>query len=1367
MTEYLTPTFIKDVIHSHTKVHAPASVHIDSYNHFIAESLPHIVNEHSVVKYVCEKRNETHIITFGRVTTVPPNHMEDDGVVRDVTPHECHIRKLTYQVPILIDVVHDIYDTTNEEEIKNMKPREFSSYREVPLMEIPAMVRSKYCHLYNTPLQKNECPMDQGGYFIVQGVERVIQLQETLRTNVPFIFPIRQPNKHLFVCEIRSRHESKLRSTSTLCMYITTPKGGMPPEIVISLPFLKNIDVPLICLFRLLGYNDIEELVDIILTDQHRHLDALLRNILDHPETNDKNIDELYEWISRKETDKDSTPQKRRKYVSHLLDNELLPQFGFINTKEVCSKKVFFIGVMARRLMDTFTFTMNLKEEWTGSDRQRPRSPEIDDRDHCTNKRITLPGGNLSILIRQLYRKFIKQITIYLLKVVSPSNDISGNGVRLNLNITDAIQNKKITAALRSAFNVRWSATSNTHTSVTQMLNRMNTWATQSQIRRVVTPMNKEGKVTDVRQLHSSSYGIFCPSETPEGASCGLIKNLANPVHVRIGFSKSLLLPTLEMLGMKTTLTRGAHYIFLNGNITGTIDHAPTFATKLRDARRLGCIPFDTTIALRGDHIIITCDGGCCCRPVLIVDHLYRIPHIQQELEMDPSTELWTALLKHAVIEYIDKEEEREMCIAVTVEEYNACPQQYTHLEITPSSILGTCASLIPFSDHNQAPRNTYQSAMMKQAIAVVNTAPHSRYDAHVHMPFYTQHALARTMYEIASPSNDLSVGCNAIVAIMSHTGFNQEDSIIINQGAIDRGLFHSLHFKGEVEEECSIGGENEQFENPKLVDDVVGLKHANYNKLDSDGVVAPGTLVEYGDVLVGKTVSVNVTKTGDARHVIKRDRSAIFTQQEAHIVDSVVHTTNQNGMRIVRVRLRSHRKPIVGDKLCLTEDHDILTKRGWVPIFDVKMDDKLATLSSHQISTATVEWKPVKKLYQYTVYPGEKLIHFENDQVDQLVTAQHKIPVVRDSLFNVWEFKRAITLSFYETVNMLQIGGYGSSNLRKTALLRIQLYSLLLEYKKFDIIQLGLLQQLAVQCGLVCIGIPTFNGKWYAVIKKTYISAVKPTTVNVTSNLNVFCTEVDSITHTLYVRRNGKCSWTGNSSRHGQKGTIGLVVPQVDMPFSIQTGMNPDLIISPHAIPSRMTVGQLLESIASKTGAILGHFTDGTAFKGVSTRTLCDHLHSAGYERYGYERLCNGMTGELMDASIFIGPVFYQRLKHMVKDKLHARTNGPTTIIARQPVEGRARQGGLRFGEMERDCLIAHGSAATLQSQMGDDSFDAPICLSCGALAIPEHATNGTPAYCKRCDGTSEVAIQPMPYAYKVLIQELSGIHVDVLHTK
>ena len=231
-------------------------------------------------------------------------------------------------------------------------------------------------------------------------------------------------------------------------------------------------------------------------------------------------------------------------------------------------------------------------------------------------------------------------------------------------------------------------------------------------------------------------------------------------------------------------------------------------------------------------------------------------------------------------------------------------------------------------------------------------------------------------------------------------------------------------------------------------------------------------------------------------------------------------------------------------------------------------------------------------------------------------------------------------------------------------------------------------------------------------------------------------------------------------SSRHGQKGTVGLILPEEDMPFT-ENGIRPDIIINPHAIPSRMTIGQLKETLLGKVLLRLGFFGDGTSFTDLSVKTICDKLQYAGFEKNGEEILMNGMTGEQIESSIFMGPVFYQRLKHMVADKKHSRAIGPMVVLTRQPAEGRARDGGLRFGEMERDCMVSHGASRFTKGRIynASDKFQVHICKKCGLIAIFNNKTHIH--LCKTCDNRIDFALVKIPYACKLLFQELTTMNI------
>jgi DNA-directed RNA polymerase II subunit RPB2 len=230
-------------------------------------------------------------------------------------------------------------------------------------------------------------------------------------------------------------------------------------------------------------------------------------------------------------------------------------------------------------------------------------------------------------------------------------------------------------------------------------------------------------------------------------------------------------------------------------------------------------------------------------------------------------------------------------------------------------------------------------------------------------------------------------------------------------------------------------------------------------------------------------------------------------------------------------------------------------------------------------------------------------------------------------------------------------------------------------------------------------------------------------------------------------------------SSRHGQKGTVGMVYNEEDMPYT-KDGIRPDIIINPHAIPSRMTIAQLMECLLGKLCANVGGYGDATPFSNIDIKDIGKALEKhAKYQRYGNEVLYNGINGKQLNVSLFIGPTYYQRLKHMVEDKVHSRSTGPKVLLTRQPPEGRSRDGGLRFGEMERDCMIAHGTLQFLKERMLDvsDNYKTHICNRCG-LITPVNLEENI-SKCKKCKNYIDFSEIRIPYACKLLIQELESM--------
>jgi DNA-directed RNA polymerase II subunit RPB2 len=960
--EHLTEEFQKQLFDSHARTVGYAKFQKDSYDHLMTTLVPHIISEFSnpAVVHDSPSTGRRHVVTLGKVTMGVPNHREADGKVCMILPEEARQRQLDYCLPVMVDVTHEVFPLPDEKEnipppsneengmgeentpkwtmhLPNIEKRVI--HREVPFFEMPVMVQSQFCGLNNISRlpskgwdgsgikhPSSECPKDEGGYFVIRGLDRTLQMQESLRINTPFVFGLKQNNKYGFMCEVRSRHELKMRSTSTLRVYVTTRKGGTPPEILVSLPFLPSMDVPLLAVFRMLGFSDTNQLISFVRGSNPLppylipHVNAVLSHAVGR-----MSMDEVFEYVGRGGT-KETTVDARKRYVVHLLCNELLPHLGLVNTPDEILRKAMYLGMMVRRLLIAYC---DAPLGFTGDEVESLSVAEVDDRDHYANKRLATAGTMVALLLRQHLRKFIKTLRRTLSTLIEN---------RRPLDMGAVVKTHKITADLRYAFRTgNWSvqrSTNNQNVGITQIVNRMSHLALKSQIGRINTPMNRDGKVTHPRQAHLSTWGILCPNETPEGAGCGLVKNLAVMAHVRVGTPNArityVLVTGMGVVPFKdvdaSTIT-DIPLVLVNGDIVGVHPDPDSLVVTAREARRSGNLPYDTSVVRLSYGVSLTTDAGCVLRPVFVVENLHRLPEVIQHVRSTPTEELWDTLRTEAIIEYLDKEEEAEMRIAVTPEELRQeleveapNPEPYTHLEISPSAMLGHCALQIPFADRNQAPRNIYQASMGKQAVAVPTLPYMERFDAQMHVPYYTQSPLVAT----GSEDVEFGMGINAVVAIMQFTGYNQEDSVIMNKAFVERGAFRSMHYSVFTAEERSTGADPETFENPMAGSsytpmgqpEVTGLKQADYSALDAVGTIELNSPLTAGTVLIGKTVSTPHIQ-GKTEKNVKRDSSVVYNGTEENCrVDRVMITNNREGVNCQRVRVRSSRIPIVGDKV-------------------------------------------------------------------------------------------------------------------------------------------------------------------------------------------------------------------------------------------------------------------------------------------------------------------------------------------------------------------------------------------------------------------------------------------------------------------
>ncbi|KAL9669592.1 hypothetical protein QQ045_007139 [Rhodiola kirilowii] len=1131
---------------------------LDSFDEFIQNTMQEIVEESADIEIKPESQHNpgqqsdfaetVYKIRFGQIYLSKPMMTESDGETATLFPKAARLRNLTYSAPLYVDVSKRVVRRGHDGE----EVTETEDFSKVFIGKVPIMLRSSYCTLYQNSekdlTELGECPYDQGGYFIINGSEKVLIAQEKMSTNHVYVFKKRQPNKYAYVAEIRSMAESQNRPPSGMFVRMlsqSSAKGGSSGQYIrATLPYIRT-EIPIIIVFRALGFvADKDILEHIFVKPEDTQMMEFLRPSLEEAFVI-QNQQVALDYIGKRGSTVGVTREKRIKYAKEILQKEMLPH---VDIEEYCqTKKAYFFGYIIHRLLLCAL----------------DRRPE-DDRDHYGNKRLDLAGPLLGGLFRMLFRKLTRDVRGYVQKCVDNGKDV---------NLQFAIKAKTITSGLKySLATGNWGQANaaGTRAGVSQVLNRLTYASTLSHLRRLNSPIGREGKLAKPRQLHNSQWGMMCPAETPEGQACGLVKNLALMVYITVGSAAYPILEFLNEFGTENfeeispaviTLPRTTK-IFVNGCWVGIHREPKALVETLKRLRRR--VDLNTEVGVVHDSSLqelrVYTDYGRCSRPLFIVENsrlLIKKRDIQAlQLRESPDDFGWHDLVAKGLIEYVDTEEEETTMISMTINDvvtarlnpHDAYTDTYTHCEIHPSLILGVCASIIPFPDHNQSPRNTYQSAMGKQAMGIYVTNYQFRMDTLAYVLYYPQKPLVTTRAMEHLHFRHLPAGINAIVAIACYSGYNQEDSVIMNQSSIDRGFFRSLFYRSYRDEEKKMGTlVKEDFGRPNRAD-TMGMRHGSFDKLDDDGLAPPGTRVSGEDVIIGKTTPIAQEEVqGQASRYTKRDHSTSLRHSETGMVDQVLLTTNADGLRFVKVRVRSVRIPQIGDKF---------------------------------------------------------------------------------------------------------------------------------------------------------------------------------------------------------------------SSRHGQKGTVGMTYTQEDMPWTCE-GITPDIIVNPHAIPSRMTIGQLIECIMGKVAAHVGKEGDATPFTDVTVDNISKALHNCGYQMRGFETMYNGHTGRKLTAMIFLGPTYYQRLKHMVDDKIHSRGRGPVQILTRQPAEGRSRDGGLRFGEMERDCMIAHGASNFLKERLFDqsDAYRIHVCEKCGLIAIAN--LKKISFECRSCKNKTDIVQVHIPYACKLLFQELMSMAI------
>lgn len=1113
-----------DLVNSFISDRGLVRLHLDSYNRFIQNEFRKIIEEVGIVESTKgDLRIKIVNPVLGRPihdpvtnkTRVVPEITEPDFVTRPITPLEARTRGLTYSVPIYCDfVVTDAQDQYDE--------------RGVLIGELPVMLRSSLCVTNGLGKEKlaeiGEDPQDPGGYFIINGSERIIVSQEDLATNHVFVEEGAAGSSTLYSAKV----SSITRTANRINTSVELSKDG---RIYV---YLVRSKLPLAIVFRALGAETDKDIA-LMISDDEQIQELLTPSFLE-AETLANTAEEALRYIGNRIMAGFSVSPEPKRRGEVILATRFLPHLGTSNTREVKAKKAAFLARMVEKLLQAYLG----KRETT-------------DKDHYGNKRLRLAGDLMAVVLRNAMQNFVKDLRHNIDKTRGRKGRVVVKAmVSANL-LTDKI--------LHSLATGNWP---DGKTGVSQILDRTNYLSTLSHLRRVVSPLNRLHANPEARELHMTQWGRICPAETPEGVNCGLVKNLALTAVVSVGLSESEVSRLEESLIKRHGVQpfagvvddKKGERVYLDGRFLGYAHSASALAQELRERRRNGQLSPEVGVAAlrlgERTEVHINTDSGRILRPLIVVRE--GAPALSEDVlkELAGKKVSWGDLVERGVLEYLDAMEEENALVASDVETLlnEKRPERYTHLEIAPWVILGVVASIIPYSDHNQSPRNTYESAMAKQALGLFSSNYRIRADSRGHVLHYPQKPIVTTSGAKVVGFERRPAGQNVILAVATFEGYNIEDAVIINLSSVERGLGRSTFFRiYEAIEKKYPGGLMDRIAVPEQT--VRGYKGSRmYEKLDEDGIVPTEVEISGDEVVIGRVSpprfgqQIREIEVGGA---IQQDTSVSLKHSEKGRVDRVVVTIDKDGNRFVRVRVRDLRTPELGDKF---------------------------------------------------------------------------------------------------------------------------------------------------------------------------------------------------------------------ASRHGQKGVVAYLVPQEDMPFT-RDGIVPDVIINPHAFPSRMTVGQLIELIAGKVGSLDGRQVDGTPFGGEDPQSLKEQLKKMGFSPAGTESMIDGRTGQRLQAEIFIGVVYYQKLHHMVADKIHARARGSVQITTRQPTEGRAREGGLRFGEMERDVLIGHGAAALLKDRLLDNSDKTLIgvCELCGYVVYQDFRKR---EYVCPIDGEKvKVNMVYTPYAFKLLIQELMSMGI------
>ncbi len=837
------------IVKKYLNEHSLVESNVISFNEFIDHRMQEIVNEINT-----GIDNEDFEITLGKIEVGKPLVTEADGSSSVLTPAEARLRNLTYSAPITLELT--------------VKKDDFVDSQVVEIGKIPVMVRSKVCNTAGMTkeqlIENYSDPIDPGGYFIINGNERVMVMAEDLAENQPFIETNSKGNLTVRVFS--------LRGTYRIPTTISEDKTG-----IFNVSFSRFRDIPAVVVLKALGMVKEADIAKYI----GKETDSVIVNLYEF--ANLATTEDAMMFIAE-QTSLHGTKKEILDRVKQRIDSYLLPHIG---------------QGKPERMKKAITICKLFKQFLIAKENPKLRT----DKDHYANKRVRLSGDLLSSLFRVSLGILIRDVQYSLQKSSKRKKFFSIKTIAKSTLFSHRVESAIATGS--------WTGE---RSGVTQNMDKTNYLATISQLQRVSSMLSSDQENFMARTLHPTHYGRFCPIETPEGTEIGLRKNLAilARVSTRVDIDEEKFLKEIEADGLNRDGTEGTD-VFFNGRFIGNVPDAGNFAQRIREKRREQKLPVQMNIRYdSGFEVVnISTESGRALRPLIIVDS--GKPRLRDEhlIQIESGEMKWNDLIENGIIEYLDAAEEENALVAINA---NEITQEHTHLEIDSMDLFGVVTSLVPYGNHDQSSRLNRGSKTQKQALGLYSANYLCRLDTDVSILQYPQKPIVRSF--VYDTLHTYPAGQNLIVAIMTYEGYNMEDALVLNKGSLDRGVGRSFYFRPYSAVEMNYaGGLRDTILIPDK--DASGYKtEESYRLLENDGIIYPEAEVSEGEVLIGKVSPPKFLS--EAREIsVRTNKEASITlrQEESGIVDAVFITEDSEGNKIVQVKTRDQRIPELGDK--------------------------------------------------------------------------------------------------------------------------------------------------------------------------------------------------------------------------------------------------------------------------------------------------------------------------------------------------------------------------------------------------------------------------------------------------------------------